>query len=188
MLVFLISLFLRIEQCAYLPRFVRTLAGEQASALVQMFGLHLFAGGATSANAQIGSRTTLSYWSLLATPDAWVAIPNIQSMGPLGATKPEVDSTDLDSLAVERIGGLKDGDEFPITAIANQVTQPLFEKFQNDALNIDFRMTFPAPLSRSLYFTWTPLHLDYGTIEPSGLVTVNNNGRLSGDITTVPTH
>src|SRR5262245_45033365 len=116
LLMLLISFLLRVEQSVRMPLFVRNFAGRQTLALVHMLGIQLFVGGATSANAQIGSRTTLSYWNILATPDVWTAIPNITTMGPLGATKPEVDSTDLDSLAVERIGGLKDGDEFPITA------------------------------------------------------------------------
>src|SRR5262245_2395380 len=143
---------------------------------------------ATSANAQIGSLTTLSFWDTDLTPDAWVAIANIRQFGEVGADKPEVDSTDLDSTGVERIGGLTDGKEISIVCVGNSTTLAQFEEFYNEGSTLDLKATFPTPLSTSRYFSLTPLGFSLGTITPSGLIEVTLRGRISGSISSVASH
>lgn len=143
---------------------------------------------ADSTKAQIGSRTTLSYFNTAVSPAVWATIGNVKSFGDIGSDRPEVDSTDLDSLAVERIGGLPDGKEVSITAMGNSTTMALFETLYNSGATVDFRETFPAPLSTSRYFSLFPLGNSQSTITPSGLVEVTLRGRITGAIVTAPTH
>lgn len=143
---------------------------------------------ATSANAQIGSQTTLSFWDTSLSPDAWVDYANIRSFGEVGADKPEVDSTDLESAGVERIGGLTDGKEISITAVCNTASLAQLEAQYNAAATLDYKMTFPAPMSTSRYFSFFPLGISFGTITPSGLVELTLRGRISGDISVTPSH
>lgn len=163
-------------------RFMRPLLALRSLALWGAFTLAPISGAADSTNAQIGAGTTLSY-STDASPVGYTAIPNIRSFGEIGSDRPETDSTDLDSEAIERIGGLPDGKEFTITAVANTVTEPLFEGFYDDGDNVHFKMTSPAPLSRSRYFDATPLGVNYGTVESSGLRVIISRWRISGAIT-----
>lgn len=143
---------------------------------------------ADSTNAQIGSQTKVYFWDTSLSPDGYTQIPNVRQFGPTGATKPEVDSTDLDSTGVERIGGLQDGDEFPITCVANAITSAMLKGFFDDGLNLDLKVIYPAPLSLTEYFSFTPLHFEKGTITPSGLVECTLQGRISGDISDTDPH
>lgn len=143
---------------------------------------------ADSTNAQIGSQTQVWYWDTDLTPDAYVQIPNIRSFGPTGATKPEVDSTDLDSTGVQRIGGLQDGDEFPIVCVANATTAALLKEFFDEGDNIDLKVIYPSPLSITEYFQITPLHFEKGSITPSGLVECTLSSRISGSISLIDPH
>lgn len=143
---------------------------------------------ADSTKAQIGSLTTIAYFKTTISPAAWALIGNIKSFGDLGVDKPEVDSTDLDSTAVERIGGLADGKEITINCIGNATTVPLIEGLFNANATIDFRITFPSPTTASRYFSVFPLGWTFNTIVPSGLIEVHLRGRISGPIVTSPTH
>lgn len=137
---------------------------------------------ADSTKAQIGSKTVLSYWNA-GTPPAYVPIANVAQFGEVGADKPEVDSTDLDSSGVERIGGLTDGKEITITCQANTITVPLIKQLYDDAQTITLKVQFPTPLAMTYFFGFIPLGFSLGTITPSGIVQVAMRGRISGDIT-----
>lgn len=138
--------------------------------------------------AQIGSETTLSYWNLAASPDAWVDLGPIRTISGVGVERPEVESTTLDSTSVERIGGLRDGKEMTITFTAATTSMLLIISFVDDGDPLDLKLTFPAPLSDSLYLTITPLSYEFSEIGPSDLIEIELGGRITGDITDIATH
>lgn len=145
---------------------------------------------ADSTNAQIGSKSTLAYWNTALSPDAWSLIPNITVMGAIGASKPEVIATDLDSDQVDRISGLRDGDEFTFTCVDNVTTIAIIEGFFNASppVNVDFRVTRPAPASRTRYFTVAPLGISEGETTPDGLQTLMFRGRITRNSSATPSH
>lgn len=145
---------------------------------------------ADSSNAQIGSKATLAYWNTALSPDAWSLIPNITTMGAIGASKAEVDATDLDSNQVDRISGLQDGDEFTFTCVENVSTIAIIEGFffASPPVNIDFRVQRPAPLSTSRYFTVAALGYGEGETTPSGLQTIMFRGRITRNASATPSH
>lgn len=135
--------------------------------------------------AQIGSQVTLSSYND-DSPPVFTNLGPIRSIAGIGVARPEVESTTLDSLAVERIGGLPDGKQVTIVFTMATSNLTVIEGFVNDGDPVNLRVTFPAPLSTSRYFTIAPLDFDYGTIQPSGLVEITLIGRISGPITTTP--
>lgn len=145
-------------------------------------------GGAGSSQAQIGAGVSLSYWNTAASPDAWALLGNVRSIQGVGTKKPEVDSTTLDSTAVERIGGLPDGQEVSITVTTTATAMTLFEGWIAGTSNIDLKLIFPTPATSTRYFTIAPLGFDHGTIQPSGLCEIVVTGRISGAISSTPSH
>lgn len=145
---------------------------------------------ADTSNAQIGSKATLAWWDTALSPDAWHLIPNITVMGAIGAQKPEVVCTDLDSNQVDRIPGLNDGDEFTFTCVQNTVTMPIIEGFFNASppVNVDFRVQRPSPLGTSRYFTVAPLGIAEGETTPDGLQTMMFRGRITRNSSATPSH
>lgn len=143
---------------------------------------------ADSTNAQIGSQTKLYFWDTSLSPDAYGQLVNVRQFGEIGSDSPEVDSTDLDSTGVQRIPGLPDGKEISILSVANSTTLPKIESIFDAGLNIDIKAVFPAPMSTTRYFAFTPLGFAINTVTPSGLIEVTLRGRISGSITTVDPH
>lgn len=144
---------------------------------------------ATSSTSQIGSLTTLHFWSTAASPDAWVKFGQVKGFGTLGQDRSEVDVTDLDSTAVERIGGLADGREITIEIYANTTTLPQIEALFALNANVDMKATFPAPLTSVRYFTLTPLGIDQpGQVDPNTPLMATLRGRISGSISSTPSH
>jgi hypothetical protein len=138
--------------------------------------------------AQIGSETTLSYWNVAASPDAWASLGPIRTISGVGVERPEVESTTLDSTSVERIGGLRDGKEVTVTFTAATTSMLLIISFVDDGDPLDLKLTFPTPLNDSLYLTLTPLSYEFSEIGPSDLIEIELGGRITGDITDVATH
>jgi hypothetical protein len=166
-----------------LPATVRRLALVLSLRLAPMFG------GATTSNAQLG-KVTVSYWNAAPSPDAWTAIPNIRTVNGMSITKNEEDSTDMDSSAAEFIPGLAVGDMLEFTAIANSTTVPLFEGWVNASpvANIDLRFAFPAPASLTRYLSVAPLHVGNPTLTRGGIWECTFRGRISGGISSTPSH
>lgn len=145
---------------------------------------------ADSTTAQIGATVDLDYWNTAVSPDAWASLGQIRSIAGVGSTKPEVDSTTLDSTAVERISGLPDGDSVTIvfTTGATNTNVDRIIGWQQGTAEIDFKLTLGSPATEVLYFSLIPLHFDFGTIQPSNLVEVTFTGRITGDISATPSH
>lgn len=143
---------------------------------------------ANSANAQIGAGVALSYWNTVASPDAWATLGNVRNISGIGTQKAEVDSTTLDSAAVERIGGLADGKQVTFKVTTTSAAMTIVEAWSAGIVNIDFRIVWPTPATVTRYFTLVILGYDHGDIQPSGLCEITVTGRISGAIVTTATH
>lgn len=177
------NLFIDASQVRKLPRRARSFALWLGLRVSPMFG------GATSANSQHGSLATLHFWDVSLSPDAWTKFGQVRRFGVLGVDRPEVDVTDLDSTGVERIGGLADGREITIEIYANTTTMPQIESLFSANATIDLKATFPAPLSLTRYFSIAPLGIDQpGQVEPNTPLMVSLRGRISGSISSTPSH
>src|SRR5215510_7764692 len=95
-------------------------------------------------NAQIGSKTTLSFDG--------TELAEYKSIDGVGLKRPEVDVTHLQSDAVERIGGLPDGETVNImfNLIADNFAPVKAFVDAGDLVNI--AIGFPAPLSTNVTF------------------------------------
>lgn len=138
-----------------------------------------------SANAQIGAGVSLGYADDLESPIEYTPLANIRSIQGVGSMKPEVESTTLDSLAVERIKGLADGKEVTIVLTTTSAGKTLIEGWYASVDPIHLRLSWPAPSSITRYFDLTVLDIDDGTITPSGLCEQTVKGRITGPITSV---
>lgn len=145
---------------------------------------------ADETNAQIGAGTTLSYWDTDVSPDAYTPLGPIRNIQGVGVDRPEVDSTTLDSTAVERIGGLPDGKEVTITFTTGSSNDILddIRAFVDAAAALDLKLALAAPASETLYFSIIPLGYDLGTIAPNDLIEVTMRGRITGDISATDPH
>lgn len=141
------------------------------------------------AEAYIGSKATLSFWDLSASPDAWTRYEEVRKMDALGAMANEVDKTTLDSDAVERRAGLPDPEKFGFTVnmTADQFTVLLAQR--TAGTNLDLKADYtPTGLDTTLYFTFVPLGLKVLDIDAKGLIECKVDGRVSGEITETPSH
>jgi hypothetical protein len=143
---------------------------------------------ANSSNASIGSLVQLWYWNTVPSPDVWAQLGNIRGTGDYGTTKSQVDSTTLDSTAVERIGGLPDGEEFTVTFTTTSTIMTLLKLWIAGTANIDVKVIYPSPISTTDYFTITPLGMKQSGIQPSNLLEITLTARISGAISVTPSH
>ena len=146
---------------------------------------------ADSTTAQIGATVDLAYWdTVVASPPAWADLGQIRSIAGVGVTKPEVDSTTLDSTSVERISGLSDGDQVTIvfTTGATNTNIDRIKGWVDGTSEVDYKLTINSPATETLYFSIIPLHYDFGTIQPSNLVEISFQGRVTGGISATPSH
>lgn len=139
-------------------------------------------------NAQIGLGTALSYWNAAASPPAYEAIGNILSMDPPGVTRPEVESTTLDSDEAEFINGVRTSDQMKVTATLNAVGYALLKNWVNDGDNVEFKLGYAAPASITEYFTGKPLSYKPGSVTPNGLIQVDFTTRVTGGISETNPH
>lgn len=143
---------------------------------------------ANSLTAQIGATVDLAYWDTAVSPDAWADLGQIRQINGFGATAQEVDSTTLDSTAVERIAGLDDGDAITIT-FTTGATNTNIDRVQTwKGSTVDFKLTLGTPATEVLYFSVTGLHFGIPTITPNALLEVEFQGRITGSISATPSH
>lgn len=134
-------------------------------------------------NAVIGSKTTVSYYDLAVSPADYTKYAEVRSFGEVGLKRPEVDVTHLDSDAVERIGGLQDGES--INIMMNMTSSNFgVVKDQVDAgttltLKVDFTAT---GFTETLYFDFVPLEYKVGKVDPKNELQLTLTGRITGDI------
>ncbi len=145
---------------------------------------------ADSTTAQIGATVDLAFWDTAVSPDAWADLGQVRSINGVGVTKQEVDSTTLDSTAVERIGGLPDGDEVTITFTTGATNTHIDRTlgWANGTTSIDFKLTINAPATETLYFSVFPLHMGIPTIQPNDLLEIEFSGRITGGLSATPSH
>lgn len=140
--------------------------------------------------AQIGATVDLAYWNTAVSPDAWADLGQIRSIAGVGVTSQEVDSTTLDSTAVERIAGLDDGDSVTIvfTTGATNTNLDRVVGWKTTGTAIDFKLTLGSPATEVLYFSITPLHYDLGSMQPNNLIEITFSGRITGTVSATPSH
>lgn len=143
---------------------------------------------ATSANAQIGSGVTLTFYDTALSPAVYTTLGKVRNIGGYGQELPEVDSTTLDSQAVERIAGLRDGREVSIVLTFTAATQAKIESLCGSETPKDFKLVFPSPGALTRYFTLTPRGYEIPTIVASGLLETTFTGRISGAISATDPH
>ena len=115
-----------------------------------------------------------------------VAFGEVTGISGLGATRPEVEATHLDSTGVERIGGLQDGNEITITG--NYVRDSEVDGFVTDVAATQvptrtYRIEVPTSPRRTYSFTGIPLSWSIDDLNPSGVVTFSLGLRISGSVT-----
>jgi hypothetical protein len=131
-------------------------------------------------NAQIGSKTVVSYFNT--GTSAYEEFAECDSIDGIGLKRPEVDVTHLESDAVERIGGLPDGET--VTLMFNMVAENfLIVKGLVDAGDlVQMKIDFPAPLEDSIFFDIIPLEYKIQKVDPKGALKLSLGGRITGDI------
>jgi hypothetical protein len=120
-------------------------------------------------------------------PEVFTAIAKIRSIDPITQTKPLVDVTDLESTAREFIGGLKDGDEFGITAAllldhaSHDQTTGLDSVFMTDQA-VNFQL-LPNSSTKKLEFAAICTQRGFGGFDADGLMMHTWRLKISGDVT-----
>lgn len=123
-----------------------------------------------------------------ATPtEAFTAVAKIMGIDPITQTTPLVDSTTLDSLAKEYIGGLADGDEFGVRA------QLLMDDASHgEAAGMDKAFLSKQPTSFTLAFNGQSKGLKFkalctqrgfGGVTPDGIMEHTWRMKISGAVT-----
>lgn len=143
---------------------------------------------ADSTKAQIGSKTTFSYWNLAASPPAWTEFAQVRNSSPVGKKRATVDSTTLDSDAMESVKGLGKGDAFSLVLTTNLANIALIEGFVDGEVDIDVKMTHPAPASYSRYFSINALGVTQQSVTPNGLLELTFDGEITGAIVSTDPH
>jgi hypothetical protein len=145
---------------------------------------------ADTTEATIGAGTELAFWDTEASPDAYTVVDSVRSITGPSQSKSEVDSTTLDSTAIERISGLSDGEQITIVLADNAASKALCARWFA-AASIDFRETYPEDIFSPVqidYYTVVPLKNDGGTTTPNNLKERTFTGRITGSVTGTDPH
>jgi len=142
---------------------------------------------AQSPNAKIGAGVTVEFWNALASPPAYETFGYVRNFSGFGRSRPEVDSTTLDSLAEEAVAGLPKGKTVTVKVTTNAAAIDLADQLAATD-SVDVKATWPAPLSKTRYFPAIPIDDDQGSISASALMETDFQLRISGPITTVDPH
>lgn len=131
--------------------------------------------------AVLGAGSALKLASL-ASPAVYTTIAEILRCGPIGATTPEVDVTNLDSTAKEYIGGLPDGSSVEFEGNWIKSTQ---QTGLRDAVGTtrSFRMEWADSPSSQATFSMVVLGFEMGETTPESQMTFSVTGRITGAIT-----
>ena len=137
---------------------------------------------------EIGAGTILKLGDGEAT-EVFTAVAKIRSIDPITETKPLVDVTDLESVAREYIGGLKDGDEFGITAAllmdstTHGETDGLDSVFlSSQASNFEI---LPNSQSKKIKFAAICTQRGFGGFDAEGLMQHTWRMKITGGVTVV---
>jgi len=133
--------------------------------------------------AVLGKLATLQLGSG-ASPQVYTTIAEVLRVGPIGATNPEVDVTNLDSTAKEYIAGLADGNtvEFDMNWISGNTQQASLRTSQASGSTVNLRMVWQtSPLTRA-QFDLVLLTFEIGETTPEQQITATVSGRITGSI------
>lgn len=133
----------------------------------------------------IDSRAFTTYTSGgTATPVTWTAIGDIKSVDPAGASVPDIDVSDLDSVAVESIPGLVDNGEVTLglNYVIGNPGQTALESSFNGTIVKPFKITTldPATYSFNAYVKKYP---NIPKADVNGVLTGSITLRISGAVT-----
>ena len=100
---------------------------------------------ADTTEATIGAGTELAFYDTEASPVDYTVVDSVRSITGPSQSKSEVDSTTLDSTAIERVSGLPDGEQITIVLADNAENKALIARWFGMA-SIDFRETYPVDI------------------------------------------
>lgn len=114
-------------------------------------------------------------------PETFTKVAEVLSIGPVGATAPEVDVTNLDSTSKEYIGGLPDGQQVEISGnwIAASTEQAELRDNVGNTRNI--QIVWPDSTQADFAFVILGFNMDETSAETQ--IKFSVSGRISGDIT-----
>jgi predicted secreted protein len=120
-----------------------------------------------------------------ASPEVFTTIAEVLRCGPIGATNPEVDVTNLDSTAKEYIAGLADGNtvDFDVNFIAGNTQQAALRSAQAAGQTKHLRMIWQTSPNTTADFQLVMLTFEMGETTPESQVMASFSGRISGAIT-----
>ena len=134
-------------------------------------------------SAVLGKNATLQLGSG-ASPQVYTTIAEILRCGPIGATNPEVDVTNLDSTAKEYIAGLADGNnvEFDFNFLSGNSQQDTLRTSTASGSTVNLKMTWLTSPNQTAAFDLVLLNFEIGETTPDGQVTGKVSGRITGTI------
>lgn len=114
-------------------------------------------------------------------PEVFTLVAEILRMGPVGSTAPEVDVTNLDSEAMEYIGGLPDGEavEFEFNYVSSNAQQEALRDGVGTTSNFELLFSDTSQAA----FAFVILGFKRNETTPTGQLTASVSGRITGAIT-----
>jgi len=133
--------------------------------------------------AVLGKNATLGLGSG-ASPQVYTTIAEVLRCGPIGATNPEVDVTNLDSTAKEYIAGLADGNnvEFDVNWVQGNAQQQSLRTSQAAGATVNLRMAWQTSPNTIAQFDLVLLGFEMGETTPENQVMASISGRITGSI------
>lgn len=135
----------------------------------------------------IGAGSVLKLGDGTTPTEAFTAVAKIMGIDPITQTTPLVESTTLDSLAKEYIGGLADGDEFGVRAqllmdeASHGETAGMDKAFLSKQ-PVSFQLKFNGQ-SKGLSFKALCTQRGFGGVTPDGIMEHTWRMKISGAVT-----
>lgn len=132
-------------------------------------------------SAVLGAQTTFGI-SSAGSPASYTTVAEVLSIGPVGATAPEVDVTNLDSTAMEYIGGLPDGQSVDVQMnwLAGNTQQTALRAAVGTTIGV--KIGWPGSPTTTATFSFVVLGFNMGETTPTAQQTASATGRISGAI------
>jgi len=133
--------------------------------------------------AILGSGATLQLGSG-ASPQVYTTIAEVLRCGPIGATNPEVDVTNLDSTAKEFIAGLAEGNnvEFDVNWISDNTEQISLRTSVDAGDTVNLRMVWQTSPLTNAQFDLVLLTFELSETTAESQIMASISGRITGTI------
>ena len=134
-------------------------------------------------SARLGSGATLQLGDG-ASPQSYTTIAEVLRCGPIGSSNPEVDVTNLDSMAKEYIAGLADGNtvDFDVNWLVGNTEQTSLRTSQQAGATVNLRMVYPTSPETNAEFDLVLLDFEMGETTADSQLTARISGRITGSV------